>query len=94
MRGEVQEGGDICIHIVDSLPCTETNNIVKQLYPSKKEINKNLNITTGSTCISFLQRMYYIKIYSLKVGIYFVNHLLKNLNTLAVYLLNWWTMGA
>ena len=26
--GEVQEGGDICIHIADSLPCTaETNTL-------------------------------------------------------------------
>ena len=34
---QVQEGGDICIHIADSLPGTiETNNIVKQLYPNKK----------------------------------------------------------
>ena len=30
---------------------------------------------------------------SLKVGIYFVDHLLRNLNPLAGYLLNWWTMG-
>ena len=30
---EVQEGGDVCIHIADSLHCTaETNNIVKQFY--------------------------------------------------------------
>ena len=33
---EAQEGGDICIHIADSLCCTaETNNIVKQLYSIK-----------------------------------------------------------
>ena len=31
-RREVQEGGDTCTHIADSLHCTvETNNIVKQL---------------------------------------------------------------
>ena len=34
---EVQEGGDVCIHIADSLCCTaETNTIVKQLYSNKK----------------------------------------------------------
>ena len=35
---EVQEGGDICIHIADSRHCTaETNNTVKQLYANKKK---------------------------------------------------------
>ena len=30
---EAKEGGDICIHIDDSLHCTaESNNIVKQSY--------------------------------------------------------------
>ena len=34
---QVQEGGDVCIPIADSLPgTTETSNIVKQLYPNKK----------------------------------------------------------
>ena len=36
--GGVQEGGDICIHIADSLCCTEeTNNMVKQLYSNLKK---------------------------------------------------------
>ena len=36
--GGVQEGGDICIHIADSLCCTEeTNNTVKQLYSNLKK---------------------------------------------------------
>ena len=31
---EVQDGGDICIHVADSLPCTAemNNNLVRQLY--------------------------------------------------------------
>ena len=34
---QVREGGDIGLHIADSLPGTiETNNTVKQLYPDKK----------------------------------------------------------
>ena len=35
---EVQEGGDMCAHIVDSLRhcTTETSNIPKQLYLDKK----------------------------------------------------------
>ena len=41
-RREVQEEGDICIHIVDSLHCTvETNNIVKQLYSNLKKMKIN-----------------------------------------------------
>ena len=33
-----EEGGDICIHIGNSLHCTaETNNIVKQLYSINKK---------------------------------------------------------
>jgi len=30
---EVQEGGDICIHVADSLPCTAemNNNLVRQI---------------------------------------------------------------
>ena len=36
---EAKEGGDMCIFIANSWCCTaETNNIVKQLYSSKKEI--------------------------------------------------------
>ena len=35
---EAQQGEDVCIHIADSLHCTEkTNNTVKQLYSNKKE---------------------------------------------------------
>ena len=33
---EVQEGGDIGIHIADSFHCTAEYNIVKQLYSDKK----------------------------------------------------------
>ena len=35
-ESEAQEGGDICIHMADSLCYTaETNNTVKQLYSNK-----------------------------------------------------------
>jgi len=35
---EIQEAGDVCIHIADTLCCTaETNNIVKQLYSINKK---------------------------------------------------------
>ena len=35
--GETQKGGDICIHIADSLCCTaETNRTLKQLYSNNK----------------------------------------------------------
>ena len=38
---EVQEGGDIDIHIADSLHCTaETNNTVKQFYSNKKNLKR------------------------------------------------------
>ena len=41
-----EQGGSICIHMVDSLFCTEeTNNIVKQLHSKKKKDN---SITEGS----------------------------------------------
>ena len=37
---KVQERGDICMHIANSLPCTaETNKIVKQLYSNLKKKN-------------------------------------------------------
>ena len=37
-RGEVQERRDSCIHMADSLCCaTDTNSIVKQLYPKYKK---------------------------------------------------------
>ena len=40
---EVEEGGDVCIHIADSLHCTaETNTGVKKLTPIKNK-NKNLH---------------------------------------------------
>ena len=33
-----KSGGDVCMHIADSLHCTaETNNIVKQLYSNKNK---------------------------------------------------------
>ena len=38
---EVQEGGDICMHMADSLWCTTgTNSIVKQLYSNKDLLKK------------------------------------------------------
>ena len=41
---EVQEGGDIGVHIADSLHCTAETNIVKQLY-SNQSINKIKSIS-------------------------------------------------
>ena len=43
MGREAQEEVDICIHIADSLLCTaetDKHNIVKQLYPRKKQTKK------------------------------------------------------
>ena len=35
---EIQEAGDVCIRIADTLCCTaETNNLVKQLYSVNKK---------------------------------------------------------
>ena len=46
--GEVQEGGDICIHIADSLHCTaETNTTLQSNCTPIKEINKYITKTAG-----------------------------------------------
>ena len=47
---EVQEGGDVCIHIADSLHCTaETNTTLYSNYtPIKKKTVKNMRRFTES----------------------------------------------
>ena len=37
---EVQEGGDLCIHIADSLCCTAETQHGKELYSKKKDLYK------------------------------------------------------
>ena len=40
-----EQGGRICMHMVDSLCCTaETNNIVKQLYSNKNKVHRNISM--------------------------------------------------
>ena len=48
---EVQEGGDMCAHIVDSLRhcTTETSNIPKQLYLNKNENNRNAGFPSATS---------------------------------------------
>ena len=49
---EIQKGGDMCIHIGDSLCCTaETNNIINQLSSKKKKnpVGRNLRSAASKT---------------------------------------------
>ena len=40
-----EQGGSICIHMVDSLFCTEeTNNIVKQLHSKKNKVHRKISM--------------------------------------------------
>ena len=56
---EVQEGGDICIHIADSLRCTAETNITLQsnYSPCKKKKNRKkkavISIKSSSLPIKF-----------------------------------------
>ena len=40
---KLQEGGDVCIQIADSLQCTAETNIIKQLNSNNKYINAHEN---------------------------------------------------
>ena len=49
---EIQEAGDVCIHIADTLCCTaETNNIVKQLYSNNTREKKERPTKTPWTLV-------------------------------------------
>ena len=66
---KVKEGGDICIHIADSLCCTAENNIVKQLYSNKKInvlIIKKCYHLSSSFCVSTKKLFVYYLILSLQ----------------------------